>query len=333
MATKKKLDPSKIIAELQKAGRKDALERSAIASFMTAILVHATNQTQTRKTITELQNNFVDWNEVRVSPQRELHSVLIQSGIEDPWKITGWLQEVLNDIYEQYNIVNFEFAPLDANLLTREARTTTNEEGEEQDDIPTIREEGLPAHPEHSGFLDGHRLLKESTILEPKLVRDKNGEAIYMLVYDNPQHITSRLVLATAISLGLVDEDVIPAIGMMTLRQTVEKQQIDFARAAIINYEVNSRAVDKFLSKIRDTIQPDEAQVPVAVQLGLQDPNAPDEESADAPLPRSDGIGRLSKRAQPKLAKGAKASTSRTSSRTPAVSKKASGRKKAVKKK
>lgn len=329
MAAKK---TSRITSKLESNAKKDALERSAITTLMTAILIHATNQAQTRKTINELQRNFVDWNELRVSPERELHSVLMASGIEDPWQITKWLQEVLNDIYEQYNVVNFEFEPLSAQLLTREARITVTEDGETED-IPTIREEGLPAHPEHSGFLDGERLLTESTILEPKLVSDKNGDAVFMIVYDNPQHITSRLVLATAIGEKLIEEDVIPAIGMMTLRQNLGEDQIRFAKAAMLNYEGNSRSVDKFLSKIRDTMQPEEEAVPIAVQLGLADGEGVDGEGADAPLPRSEGIGRLSKRAEAKIPTTSRAASSKSTRTKKTSRKKKSTRKKKVSKK
>jgi hypothetical protein len=283
----------RLAKEVESSLEKD--NRSAMTRMMSAVMIHAAGVSAAKRAMTAIRENFVDWNEVRISDNRELVTVLSRAEVEKPEALGSQLRQILMDIYEQYNVTNLEYETLDEAIFCR----APVPEGEENPDSTTIRDEGLPKHPVHTGFLDGPRLLSETTILEAKIVREKNSDIVFSAVYDNPGHISAAIVWAVALSHGMLEENLNPLEALPKLREILQREAITFARNATLSYEKNSRSMDKFFKQQAPMPVEDDGSTPFSVQIGFM---SMDEVRRNEPLmPRSDGIGRESKRARPKL--------------------------------
>ncbi|MCA8940399.1 MAG: hypothetical protein KDB07_11345 [Planctomycetes bacterium] len=297
---KKELDPvaAKALDTLSKAVGKqsESDSRSAIARLCHVILLRFTNATTARKAYTVLQESFCDLNDLRISEKRDVITALAKAEVNEPWIVAESLREVLQDIYQQYNVTNFDFGPLEAEIFARPEPV----EGEELD-IPTIRDEGLPEHPTITGFLDGERLLKETSLLDKGLIGKKNDDRVFMSVYDNPTRITAKLVWAVGQELGILEDNLLPFEALPRLRSLMGSEQIAFVSLALTFYERNTRSIEKHFKNQREPEELEVDTTPFSVQIGFT--NEDDHQGGFEPLmPRSEGIGRVSKRAKPKLA-------------------------------
>lgn len=283
-----------VLADLGAESETD--KRSVVSKLMAAVMIRHASVLPARKAIQAIHSHFVDWNEVRISDDREIVAVLTEVGIESPKQLRDQIVGVLHDIYQQHNITNFEWNKLDEAI---HSKPVIAEGQEPPTDSPTIRDEGLPKHAVHTGFLDGKRLLTETTQLELKLVQAKNSDTLYSVVYDNPHHPTANVVWAVALRFGLLRDGMDPTQAMPELRDIMGKEAVPFARAAITFYERNSRSLDKYFRQQKPMPVDEAAEVPFSVQIGFMNPE--DVRRNEPLMPRSAGIGRISKRATPKL--------------------------------
>lgn len=281
-----------LVSEL---GAQETDRRSAISKIMAAAIVKHAGVLISKKILNAMRQEFVDWNEVRISDDREVISVLTAAGAEKASYLRGELHRILTDIYEQYNQTNFEWEVLDE---TVHCKPVTVEGQEPPPEVATIRDEGLPKHPVHAGFLDGKRLLTETTQLEAKLVHSKNSDFVFSVVFDNPEHSTSAVVWAVALKYKLVPEGLDPSQAIPALRDALGREGINFVRLALAYYEKNSRSIERFFKQQKPMPVDEGAEVPFSVQIGFVNPE--DVRRNEPLMPRSDGIGRVSKRAMPR---------------------------------
>lgn len=316
-AKKQTQDVLKKLATASSKALEDS-RRSTVTRLLCSVLVKHGSATAAKRAQELIQKTFLDWNEVRISEKRQLISVLTDAGYRRAPECARDLLQILKDIYEQHNIANFDFDVLDKTLFAQPIPADPTE----APDTTTIREEGLPKHAEIPGFLDGERLVRDTSRLDGKLIDAKNGDAILATVFDNPSHTTARIVWAVALSEGLVQEGLTEAEAIPAMRDALGPDQIEFIRVALAYYETNSRNVDKFFKQQADLPDEDEEYVPFSVKIGFADAGAI-QKTTEPIMPRSEGIGRLSKRADAKIAASPSGSGRRASA--------GSGRKAAVK--
>ncbi|NUQ34799.1 MAG: hypothetical protein HUU29_07650 [Planctomycetaceae bacterium] len=292
--------------------------RSAVTRLMMPVLMDNTSQTALGRVLRELRTNFVDWNEVRISEARELIAVFSRAGVKHANSMTRQLQLCLKDVFEQHNIVNFEFERLDETKCVKVEVV----EQPENPETPVPREEGLPSHATISGFVDGERLLNETTSLPLKIVQAKNSDRIFNVVWENPARLHARAVWAVGLSLNLVAEGLSPVEALNDLRACLGKseEQERFAALAIARYEKSPGSFAKYFEKMGEAPPADEDKTAFAVTLGLMPENNGKKGPKEPVMPRAERMGRVSKRAKPKLA--AEPIQSRGSTRTKKVTKK-----------
>jgi hypothetical protein len=312
-----------VLADLGAESETD--RRSVVSRMMAALMIKHASVLPARKAIQAIHAHFVDWNEVRISDDREIVAVLTGVGIESPKVLRDQIVSVLHDIYQQHNITNFEWNRLDE---ATHSKPVVAEGQEPPADSPTIRDEGLPKHAVHTGFLDGKRLLTETTQLELKLVQAKNSDSVYGVIYDNPHHPTANVVWAVALRFGLLKDGMDPTQALPELREIMGKDAGVFARAAITFYERNSRSLDKYFRQQLPMPVDEAPEVPFSVQIGFMNPE--DVRRNEPLMPRSAGIGRLSKRATPKFQAKPAAVAAAASGPAKSSRSSASGRLKAV---
>ena len=268
--------------------------RSAVTRIMTAIVVHDAKVSGEKKALATIRQTFVNWNELRVSEERDIISPLNSVGVVEAFVLANDLRATLSDIFDQHNTVNFDYERL-AEPIQRPPQADA-----EQAEVGTIREEGLPAHETVTGFLDGARLLSETSLLDPKLIAEKNSDAIYTVVWENPSRVPAKILYAVCIALGVVEPGTNPADGLPPVRKRLAKSDLDFARFALRYYEMNSRTIDKHFKSVAPIPVDENEGVPFSVAIGFAD-EAEVKRRVEAIMPRSEGIGRVSKRAIPKF--------------------------------
>ncbi len=342
--------------EVARASKNES--RSILTQIITMLFLSHTNASTTKKILKAIQSYFVDWNEVRVSEAREIIALFEEAKVKTPWKLAYELQQVLDKIFEQYNIVNFEYGILDENL-SREANEASEEEEEEalraevlaaaskasetnddddddegKTEYVASREEGLPRHEEYAGFLHPERLLKETSTLELKLIQKKNSDILLAVLWDIFDFPFARILQAISCSCGLTTLELSTEETLDVLRSALSGDQHEFARGALAYYEKNYQKVNTLIAKI-----PEKEAEQDSVDLEILSLSEQASEQVFEPLmPRSDNIGRPSKQA--KVLLPASSSKSRKPKKTVAkaaqkkkkISKK-STKKKAVKKK
>jgi hypothetical protein len=220
----------------------DKDSRSPVSHLCMTVLMRNNNITNAQRAEQLLRKYFIDWNEIRVSPNAEIVHALQEADTPYPEKKASALKRLLADIFGKYTKTNLYFDLMDVPEVVPEPEPGEEPEPSEDDDEDTAvtRESGLPDHPEVPGYVDMERVMDQPVPLDPKLINEKNSIGVCGVTWDDAEKAPFAVMRRVLAAEGVLEPGLEGIEALQRLRQVGPDKDRDlFAFYAIVYAQQN----------------------------------------------------------------------------------------------
>jgi hypothetical protein len=234
----------------------DKDNRSPVTHLCLTVLMRNNNITNAQKAEQSLRKHFIDWNEIRVSPNAEIVQALDESETPQADKKASALKRLLADIFGKYTKTNLYFDLMDVPEIPPEPAPGEEpaDDDDDEDDQAVTRESGLPPHTEIPGYVDMQRVLDQPVPLDPKLINEKNSVTVCGIAWDDAERAPFSAMRRVMVSEGVIEPELEGPEALARLRQVApDKERELFAFYAILHAQQNWPKIGKGTSRKRTT--------------------------------------------------------------------------------